>query len=184
MDQLNNPTAKDWVSQVLEELEDLSINYQIEEIEAMKKTFFKNIVKEAIKKKAFDYLMEKKRKRTSDNAKGKQIIYHNFTMADYLCPSDEEISIEEKIWLFKCRVEDINVKGNHRWKHNDLSCFSCKKGMIETQTQILYCDTLLGKNENVTFIPQYEELYSEDLREQVYVSRLLKEHFENRVPEI
>ena len=69
--------------------------------------------------------MEKKGKRTSVNAKGKQIIYNNFTMADYLCPSDEEISIEEKIWLFKCRVEDINVKGNHRWKHKDLSCFSC-----------------------------------------------------------
>ena len=105
-------------------------------------------------------------------------------MADYLCPSDEEISIEEKIWLFKCRVEDINVKGNHRWKHNDLSCFSCKKGIIETQTHILYCDTLLGKNENVTFIPEYEELYSEDLREQVYVSRLLKENLDWRVPEI
>ena len=60
---LNNPTAKDWVSQVLDELEDLSIHYQIEEIEAMKKTFLKNIVKDAIKKKAFEYLMEKKGKK-------------------------------------------------------------------------------------------------------------------------
>ena len=128
--------------------------------------------------------MEKKGKRTSDNAKGKPIIYHEFAMVDYLCPSDEEIAIEEKIWLFKCRVEDINVKGNHRWKHIDLSCFSCKKGIIETQTHILYCEILLGKNENVTFIPEYEELYSEDLGEQVYVSRLLKENFESRVPKI
>ena len=45
--------------------------------------------------------------------------------------------------------------------------FHAKKTIIETQTHILYCDTLLGKNENVTVIPQYEELYSEDLREQV-----------------
>ena len=52
-------------------------------------------MKEA-KKKAFDYLMEKKGKRTSDNAKGKPIIYHEFAMADYLCPSDEEIAIEKK----------------------------------------------------------------------------------------
>ena len=38
----------------------------------------------------------------------------------------------------------------------------------------------LGKNEKVS---DYEELYHGDLKEQIYVSRLLKENFDNRVPD-
>ena len=114
MAQLSHPTAKDWVSQVLEELEDLSINLEIEEIKVMKRVFFKKIVKEAVKQKAFSYLLKKKEGRKSENAKGRNIKYEEFAMAEYLCPGDEVLSIEDKRWLFKCRVEDVDVKGNHR----------------------------------------------------------------------
>ena len=183
MAQLSNPTSRDWVSQVLEELEDLSINLQIDEIEVMKKSLFKKIVKEAIQKKAFSYLLKKKEGRNSENAKGKKIIYEEFSIAEYLNPSDENLSIEDKKWLFKCRVEDIEVKGNHRWKYQDITCLSCQEGVIETQTHLLYCEKLLGQNENVTFIPDYKDLYSGDLKDQFYVSRLLKDNFEKRVPD-
>ena len=110
-------------------------------------------------------------------------MYEDFSIAEYLNPSDENLSIEDKKWLFKCRVEDIEVKGNHRWKHSDITCFSCQEGVIETQTHLLYCKKLLGQNENVTFKPDYKELYSGDLKDQFYVSRLLKDNFEKRVPD-
>ena len=51
MAQLNSPTAIDWSSQVLEELEYLSINLRIEEIQVMNKSLYKKILKEAIQKK-------------------------------------------------------------------------------------------------------------------------------------
>ena len=81
---------KDWGSQILEDLVVLEINLELEDIEDMKKDNFKNIVKEAIRKKTFSYLMKMKNYRKSDIIK------------------------EERKHLFKCRVDDINVKANHR----------------------------------------------------------------------
>ena len=39
------------------------------------------------------------------------------------------------------------------------------------------------QNENITFIPDYKELYSGDLKYQFCVSRLLKDNFKRRVPD-
>ena len=72
-------------------------------------------------------------------------------------------------------MEDIEVKGNHWCKHSDMTC------VIETQTHLLHCEKLPGQNENVTFIPDYKELYSGNLKDKFYVSRLLKNNFKRRV---
>ena len=183
MAQLTFPTPKDWVTQVLEDIENLSIELEIEEIKIMKKSTFKKIVKKAVHEKAFSYLQERKNSRNSDNAKGKKLIYSEFVMAEYLCPGEEGCSIDEQKWLFQCRVEDIDIKSNHQWKHKNKHCSSCKKGIIENQSHILYCESLLGKNQNLSYIPDYEDLYKGDIREQIYISRLLKENFNNRVPD-
>ena len=94
------------------------------------------------------------------------------------------MSIDEQKWLFNCKVEDINIKANHKWKYNNIFCQSCKKNQIENQSHLLFCEVLLGKNKKVTYIPDYEELYNGNLKEQIYISRLLKENFSNRVPDI
>ena len=180
MAQLEKPTQKDWASQILEDLVVLEINLELEDIEEMKKDKFKNIVKEAVRKKAFSYLIKMKNDRKSDNAKGKILEYENFCMPDYLCPTEEDITIEERKHLFKCRVDDLNVKGNQRWKHQDISCLSCKKQEDETQCHLLFCKDLIGKNSLVTYIPDYKELYYGDINEQIYVSRLLKENLRLR----
>ena len=93
------------------------------------------------------YLLQKKTDRKSDNAKGKQILYEEFEMADYLHPGDKDITIEEQKWLFKCRVEDVDIKGNHKWKHTNIFCSSCQQNEDETQFHLLNCFALLGKNE-------------------------------------
>ena len=82
--------------------------------------------------------------------------------------------------MFKCRVEDINIRGNQRWKYENIYCISCKENIEETQEHILYCQFLLGQNENVTYIPNYNELYNGNLQEQFYVARLLKENMSKR----
>ena len=183
MAQLTYPTHKDWVSQVLEDIEYLSIELEIEDIKTMKKECFKKIVKEAVRKNAFIYSQERKESRISENAKGKKIVYEEFAMSEYLSPNEEDLTIEEQKWLISCRVEDIHIKSNHRWKHNNIFCQSCKKNEIENQRHLLYCDFLLGKNYKVTYIPDYDDLYHGNLSEQIYVSRLLRENYCNRVPD-
>ena len=56
-------------------------------------------------------------------------------MEDYFLPSEGQITIEEKKWIFKCRTDDIDIKGNNRWKYDDISCISCKnRNKEEIQT--------------------------------------------------
>ena len=181
--QIESPTHRDWVSQVLEDLENLEINMEIEKIENMKIESFKSIVKRAVKEKAFLFLLQKKTDRKSDHAKGKQLFYEEFDMAEYLYPGEEQITIEERKWLFKCKVEDIEIRGNQRWKHFIITCYSCKTNEEETQIHLLTCPGLLGKNEKLSYIPEYKELYEGELAEQIYVSRILKENYKHRVSE-
>ena len=39
----------------------------------------------------------------------------------------------------------------------------------------------MGKNENIKYLPEYEELYNGDIKEQLYVSKLLQDNFNRRV---
>ena len=78
-------------------------------------------------------LLDRKENRKSDHAKGKLLNYTEFELAEYISPKDENITIEEQKFTFCCRVEDINIKGNNRWKYEDLSCVSCKKNVEDTQ---------------------------------------------------
>ena len=80
-------------------------------------------------------------------------------------------------------MEDINVKCNHRWKPNDITCSSYQKGIMKAQVHLLYCETMLQQNENVTYIPAYKELYFEDIKDHFYVSRLLKDNFDRKIPD-
>ena len=119
-----------------------------------------------------------KNERQSVNAKGKMICYDSFKMQNYLLPSDR-ISILEQKWIFKCRTNDINIKGNNRWKYQDISCVSCGL-QPETQKHLIECVILLGKNEKVTYIPKYEDIFTEDADEQSYIARIIKENFHIR----
>ena len=179
--QLSNPTHRDWVSQVLKELEEINIQLEIHDIEILSKDKFKILVKDAVYKKAFLDLLKKKRSRQSENAKGKQIIYSEFQLQEYLSSDNEDLTIEEKKLMFKCRVEDIDIGGNHHWKYSDITCLSCKKNIIETQRHLLFCEYLMGRNESIIYIPAYNELYNGELKEQIYVARLLQENFKRRI---
>ena len=61
--------------------------------------------------------------------------------------------------------------------------FMQKKNIDETQSHLLFCEYLFGKNENVIYISTYDELYKGDLKEQIYVARLLQDNFKRRLPE-
>ena len=71
---------------------------------------------------------------------------------------------------------DINVKANRRWQFDNIKCSSCDSNSDETQSHILECKPLIEQSEIVTYIPNYKELYEDDLDAQIYVSRILKDN--------
>ena len=97
-------------------------------------------------------------------------------MANFLSPSQVNISIEEKKWLIKCRVEDIDISCNNRWKEENLYCSNCISTEMD-QKHLLLCKSLLGENEISANIPVYEDLYADSIEKQVNTSRILKKHF-------
>ena len=97
-------------------------------------------------------------------------------MADYLCPSDIDISIEEKKWLFKCRIEDIDINANNRWKNRDTMYINCLN-IDMNQKHLIECPYLLRKDEMVTYIPNITDIYKKEVEEQLYASRILQNNY-------
>ena len=174
MAQLNSPTNNDWVSTVLEDLEMLDFQLEIGDIKEMKKGQFKAIVKEKVKSGAFQYLLNKKAGRISENAKGKLLEYNDLEMSEYLYTKENNFSIDEKKWLFKCRLEDIDI--SQKWNNENTLCPHCPNLEFD-QKHLFECQYLLGKNEIITYIPKYEDMFIGDLEEQIYASRIMKEHY-------
>ena len=65
--------------------------------------------------------------------------------------------------------------------HSNIICDGC---FIEQSTtkHTLECSELIGRNELVTYLPIYKELYEEDEDSQVYIARILKDNF-RRLPQ-
>ena len=119
---------------------------------------------------AYQYLEEKKSKLKS--VKG--IIFEYWNMAQYLRQNDSELSTKERQFIFQCRSNDIDTRGNKKWKYEESHCISCNdKSQPETTYHIIECRTLINKNNKYTYIPAFSELYFGDSDEQIYVSRLV-----------
>ena len=90
MVQHKHPTRGDWVSSCLNDLRYWNINLSLEEIQLMRKTEFRNIMKKSIEKKALEYLLEKR------GSKGCEIQYSSMKMAEYLSPNYEQLSLNDQ----------------------------------------------------------------------------------------
>ena len=164
----------------MEDLEDIQLEMNFNDIAEISKERFRNIVFKHIKEHAFIELIEKKDKRVSEYARGKLIKYEDLYMQEYLMETSINLTLNERKWIFKCRTNDLDLKANFQWKHENIWCISCKTDSPETNEHLLECSTLLGANEIVSYIPEYEELFSKDQDEVLYISRVLKENFQNR----
>ena len=145
---MKSPSKDDWISQVLKEQDEFEINLELNEIQCMSKLKFKSLVQEKVKEKAFKYLMNKKDSRDSDNAKGKLSNYSTLAMNQYLTHKETEMSIDEKKWLLKCRIEDIDILSNRNWNKEDIRCKQCPNEVF-TQKHLLLCKGLQRKKRNI-----------------------------------
>ena len=143
----------------------------------MKFEALKNMCKEKVKKKAFEYLQNKKK----GHNKVKHIEFENLEMAGYLKSTDLELSVRERQFLFQCRVSDIDVRANRTWKYNESHCIACNdKAIEETGNHMLECKVLCDQSNDISYIPNYRDLFSADIEEQIYVSKIMHSNMEAR----
>ena len=103
-------------------------------------------------------------------------------MSPYLSADNEGISLRAAFFIAKTQTHMIeNVKSNFReyYKPN-LLCNSCNVSECD-QKHLLECSELLGKNEIVSYIPNYVNIFNnEDIHEQDYITSLMIENLRRK----
>ena len=93
------------------------------------------------------------------------------------------INNDERKLILQLRTKmNFKVKSHFRRMHIDTICDGCRIAESTTEHS-LECQTLLGKNELVTYLPNYTDLYRNDENEQVYIARIFRENMK-RLPEV
>ena len=168
--------SKDWIKTVIENLTFLGIHLSFYYIKSMSKKKFKNIIKKKIYDKAFQYLIDRK----SLHSKVSHIKYNSLQLQDYLKPGNSDISISEMKYIFHLKTRSIDIKQNYKNKYNgNLDCISCLKSS-ETMRHILECPMLVKNNQLTQTLPDYMQLFGNNLQDKILLSRILKEHMKKR----
>ena len=158
----------DWILTVREDLAHLDINMNMEAIAATSKSAFKIIVKEAIYKKALQYLQTIQ----SSHSKAKNLKYSKIMLQPYLQPSDAKLSIAEKQFIFTARSRMMDVLDNFKTGKKSIQCRACDKSP-ESQAHLLLCDQL-ADNEISSTLPDYNDIFSDNPQEIAKIGRQLK----------
>ena len=91
------------------------------------------------------------------------------------------MSTKDRQFLFQSKVNNNDLKENITWKYEEKYCISCKdKKKQETVSHILECKVLNDKNDKISYIPTFNDLYNEEIEEQAYVSMIIKENMKIR----
>ena len=159
--QLKFPTRGDWASSCLKDLKYLEIEIRIEEIKEIKRKQFLKMINESIQKKSFEYLQ------TLRGSKGKEITYYESKMANYLKPSNENLNITEKRFIFAMRNRMIPIENNfpNQKQNKEENCKSC--GETEDMRHIY------AYNKSQENYIEYENIFGENVK----MIRKVYQHF-------
>ena len=173
--QLSNPDKGDWALEVKKNIEELQITETLEEIEKMSINRFRSIVIKAVRKTTFKNLIEIK----NSHSKVKHIEYSNFEMQNYL-KSNSFTNYEAKFTFHaKCRM--LKIKQNFSQSYKSHFCPVCKnENLKDDQPHLLQCDKLVSDSIIIANLPEYEDLFCNEVKKQVVIVKLLKENFEKR----
>ena len=175
MKQIQTQKSKDWISQVITDFKLLGLDLTIESIKEIKKARLKIIVNQAIKEKTFRDLVKKK----ESHSKVMNIIHERLEIQGYLKPNKSKMKMEEAQEIFRMRSRVADVKTNFKAKYESFECDVCKKEE-ETQKHVIECTEInKGKQENET-LPDYEELFKRNVKNQVLIARHFLENMKMR----
>ena len=141
------------------------------DIKKQSKENFKNIVKNKIKIAAFEYL----RNIQATHSKSKQIEYKSLELQSYL-KAGNDMTIQEKCFVFQARSHCVQVKCNFKIGLSDLKCRQC--GIEdETQDHIMTCAALVDNSLTNQNIPEYGEIFSDNPQKIAFIGRILQTKF-------
>ena len=144
----------------------------------MPKSTYKKMLKKKINEQALIYLLNK---RDNRNGKGIELHYTNLDIKNYLRSEDIEITNQERKLIFQLRTKMcFKIKSHFRNMYQNTICEGCQLNESTTE-HTLECVSLIGRNEMVTYLPNYNDLYGEDEDEQVYIARIMRDNM-SRLP--
>ena len=122
--QVKVPSKGDWTSDVRNVIKDLKINKTFEEIEAISKSNLAKIVKLAVKKNAFEYLIAIQKQKQ----KGRHIKYTHFQLQPYLS-TIENIDLKSQREIFSLRTQMNHIPANFCSSSQVQKCEKCNSEM-------------------------------------------------------
>ena len=161
----------DWITTVKADMEELEMNMTLEDIKMLSKTGWKDLVSKKVQNRAFKYLTDLK----ATHSKARNIQYQNLQLQSYLGSSENNLTIQEKQFIFAARTRMLDVKANFKSSESDLSCRKCRKA-TEDQEHLLNCESLLDLNP-VTSPPRYEDIFGVEIENITRTGRILKEKY-------
>ena len=164
--QIENPTRGDWVSSCQNDIEKLNLKLTFEEIKAIKKTKYTQLLKEKIRESALKYLLDKQGK------KGREMQYNYLEMEDYLLPFNNKLNIEEKREMFAVKNSMIGIPANFSSKCE----IKCDCGVKEDMDHIYNCKLYNMKKPEIPF----EKIFRGNLNEQIMVFKKFSQNMEKR----
>ena len=151
---------------------DLKLNY--EEITNMKKSKFKNLVKNQVEVKALIFLNQLK----SEHSKVRKLDYKMIKMRKYLMPNNEDVTNEEKQLLFKLRCRLTETKTNFKGLYNNYMCDLCDQEE-ETQEHLFRCTEILKRKVEIER-NDYEKIFNGTIHDQILMTRIFRENMKIR----
>ena len=167
--QKRRPTKNDWVLSVNADRKDINLSLSDEQICKISSKKFKKIVREKIRKSAFEYLISLK----NSHSKVKEILYEKFKIQQYL--TDSKLTMKQKSLLFKLRTKMLNVKANFStFYQNSTHCDYCNSGEIQTQQHLLEsCEKIISNCKSIfnNIDVDHEFIYG-SIEQQIKVTKL------------
>ena len=101
-------------------------------------------------------------------------MYTELKMSNFLCPHDEiTIEVAKVVAKIQCHMVEtvkINFKQELLTK---LIRESCKTNECN-QSHLLYCPALIGSNQLITYIPDYEDIFNDqNVEEQCFIAKIM-----------
>ena len=143
--QKRRPVENDWILMVQTDKTEINFKYNDEQISAMSNSQYKKIIKEKVRKAAFESLLERK----ETHSKVQAIKYDKFYIQEYL--SSSKFTMREKQLLFKLRTRMLDTKNNFKSMYpGNLQCDYC--GFAEqTQRHLLeQCEKIISNSKLIS----------------------------------
>ena len=160
----DSPTKNDFVKTCEAYLNKLEIKQTFSEIEKMSKWEFKKLVKENTHIAAFKYLVREKNKQT----KIMHIQYQDLEMQSYLMDGNKDVKTAK--FIFKARVQSLDIKCQEKWKYSDNICIGCNI-REETGEEILNC-SFLGEDKFEKPL-YYDMFYQKSVSDMILVAKAM-----------